>query len=161
MFSIDIELTVEIRLRFQQLQNLAQKYALSPEVILSMDELGSSSSKTLIQKNSNFSSYVYKLSQLQQTQDAKKNSLERALLKSHQKATQRLLVMDYVVFNLCQGNTTPEQAPPFRTTPPCQGEDVGILTDITRISRSTWHVLSDQWSRTLYAAATSPLPQGY
>ncbi|GFX24336.1 hypothetical protein TNCV_421371 [Trichonephila clavipes] len=34
--------TAEIRERFQQLQNLAQKYAfLRPEVILSMDELNS------------------------------------------------------------------------------------------------------------------------
>ncbi|GFX54149.1 uncharacterized protein TNCV_2337851 [Trichonephila clavipes] len=40
MFSSIDRVTAEIRERFQQLQNLAQKYAFSrPEVILSMDEL--------------------------------------------------------------------------------------------------------------------------
>ncbi|GFT71142.1 uncharacterized protein TNCV_3001581 [Trichonephila clavipes] len=40
MFSSIERITAEIRERFQQLQNLAQKYAfLRPEVILSMDEL--------------------------------------------------------------------------------------------------------------------------
>ncbi|PRD30777.1 UNVERIFIED_CONTAM: hypothetical protein NCL1_25376 [Trichonephila clavipes] len=40
MFSSIDRVTAEIRERFQQLQNLAQKYAcLRPEVILSMDEL--------------------------------------------------------------------------------------------------------------------------
>ncbi|GFS82154.1 uncharacterized protein TNCV_250171 [Trichonephila clavipes] len=40
MFSSIDRLTAEIRERFQQLQNLAQKYAfLRPQVILSMDEL--------------------------------------------------------------------------------------------------------------------------
>ncbi|GFY05551.1 uncharacterized protein TNCV_4370611 [Trichonephila clavipes] len=40
MFSAIDRVTAEIRERFQQLQNLAQKYAfLKPEVILSMDEL--------------------------------------------------------------------------------------------------------------------------
>ncbi|GFY14528.1 uncharacterized protein TNCV_1315821 [Trichonephila clavipes] len=39
MFSSKNRVTVEIRKRFQQLQNLAQKYVfLRPEVILSMDE---------------------------------------------------------------------------------------------------------------------------
>ncbi|GFU69474.1 uncharacterized protein TNCV_2282431 [Trichonephila clavipes] len=46
MFSSTDRVTTEIRERFQQLQNLSQKYALlRPEVILSMDELRSSSSK--------------------------------------------------------------------------------------------------------------------
>ncbi|GFU77199.1 uncharacterized protein TNCV_152451 [Trichonephila clavipes] len=40
MFSSIDRVTAEIRERFQQLQNLAQKYAfLKPEAILSMDEL--------------------------------------------------------------------------------------------------------------------------
>ncbi|GFU42785.1 uncharacterized protein TNCV_3139701 [Trichonephila clavipes] len=40
MFSSINRVTAEIRERFQQMQNLAQKYAfLRPEVILSMDEL--------------------------------------------------------------------------------------------------------------------------
>ncbi|GFS85738.1 uncharacterized protein TNCV_2974191 [Trichonephila clavipes] len=40
IFSSIDRVTAEIRVRFQQLQNLAQKYAfLRPEVILSMDEL--------------------------------------------------------------------------------------------------------------------------
>ncbi|GFU91572.1 uncharacterized protein TNCV_2543381 [Trichonephila clavipes] len=40
MFSSVDRVTVEMRARFQQLQNLSQKYAfLSPEVILSMDKL--------------------------------------------------------------------------------------------------------------------------
>ncbi|GFT35095.1 hypothetical protein TNCV_2585741 [Trichonephila clavipes] len=40
MFSSTDRLTAGIRQRFQQLQNLTQKYAfLKPEVILSMDEL--------------------------------------------------------------------------------------------------------------------------
>ncbi|GFV35174.1 uncharacterized protein TNCV_2988101 [Trichonephila clavipes] len=39
MFSSIDKVTVEIRKIFQQLQNLAQTYALRPEVILSMDEL--------------------------------------------------------------------------------------------------------------------------
>ncbi|GFS82503.1 uncharacterized protein TNCV_2469621 [Trichonephila clavipes] len=46
MFSSIDRVTAAIRERFQQLQNLAQKYAfLRPEVILSMDELRSSSSR--------------------------------------------------------------------------------------------------------------------
>ncbi|GFU94435.1 uncharacterized protein TNCV_2644231 [Trichonephila clavipes] len=46
MFSSIDRVTAEIRERFQQLQNLAQKYAfLRPEVILSMEELRSSSSR--------------------------------------------------------------------------------------------------------------------
>ncbi|GFY26072.1 uncharacterized protein TNCV_353901 [Trichonephila clavipes] len=39
MFSSIDRVTAEIRERFQQLQNLEQKYTLRPEVILSMDEL--------------------------------------------------------------------------------------------------------------------------
>ncbi|PRD26425.1 UNVERIFIED_CONTAM: hypothetical protein NCL1_38165 [Trichonephila clavipes] len=46
MFSSIGRVTAEIRERFQQLQNLEQKYAfLRPEVILSKDELRSSSSR--------------------------------------------------------------------------------------------------------------------
>ncbi|GFS97329.1 uncharacterized protein TNCV_1824881 [Trichonephila clavipes] len=61
--SID-RVTVDIRERFQQLQNLAQKYALlRPEVILNMDELNLDQLlKTLIKKNSDLSAYVYRLS---------------------------------------------------------------------------------------------------
>ncbi|GFX66190.1 uncharacterized protein TNCV_738511 [Trichonephila clavipes] len=56
--------TAEIPERFQQLQNLTQKYAfLRPEVILSISELNLDQFlKTLIKKNSNLSAYVYKLS---------------------------------------------------------------------------------------------------
>ncbi|GFU57646.1 uncharacterized protein TNCV_3638011 [Trichonephila clavipes] len=46
MFSSIDRVTTEIRERFQQLQNLAQKYAfLRPEMILSMDKLRLSSSR--------------------------------------------------------------------------------------------------------------------
>ncbi|GFW95372.1 uncharacterized protein TNCV_2970941 [Trichonephila clavipes] len=51
MFSSIVRITAEIRERFQQLQNLAQKYAfLRPEVILSMDELNLSQAPQDINK---------------------------------------------------------------------------------------------------------------
>ncbi|GFU53334.1 hypothetical protein TNCV_2953681 [Trichonephila clavipes] len=56
--------TAEIRERFQQLQNLEQKYAfLRPEVILSMKELYLDQAHQDINKEeSNLSAYVYQLS---------------------------------------------------------------------------------------------------
>ncbi|GFX91443.1 uncharacterized protein TNCV_3545261 [Trichonephila clavipes] len=51
MYSSIGRLTAEIRERFQQLQNLAQKYAfLRPEVILSMDELNLDQAPQVINK---------------------------------------------------------------------------------------------------------------
>ncbi|GFX35333.1 uncharacterized protein TNCV_101401 [Trichonephila clavipes] len=51
MFSSIDRVTAEIRERFQQLQNLAQKYAfLRPEVILSMDKLNSDQAPQYINK---------------------------------------------------------------------------------------------------------------
>ncbi|GFX99043.1 uncharacterized protein TNCV_4809911 [Trichonephila clavipes] len=62
MFSSTDRVTAEIQERFQQLQNVAQKYAfLRSEVILSTDELNKLL-KTLIKKNFNLIVYVYKLS---------------------------------------------------------------------------------------------------
>ncbi|GFX47899.1 histone-lysine N-methyltransferase SETMAR [Trichonephila clavipes] len=61
--TVEGKVTIEIRERFQQLQNLAQKYAfLRLEVILSMDELTEIKLLKTSIKNSNLSEYVYKLS---------------------------------------------------------------------------------------------------
>ncbi|GFX02513.1 uncharacterized protein TNCV_727671 [Trichonephila clavipes] len=65
IFSHGNRVTAEIREKFQQLQNLAQKYAfLRPEVILSMYELNLDQAPQDINKEeySNLSVYVYKLS---------------------------------------------------------------------------------------------------
>ncbi|GFV25369.1 uncharacterized protein TNCV_1146401 [Trichonephila clavipes] len=108
------EVTAEIRDRFQQLQNLAQKYAfLRPEVILSMDELN--------------------LDQAPQDITKEEFQLECVRLQAFAAATdpgstRRLLATDHVILNHGQVTwTTPELAPPLLTTTPHQREDVSAL----------------------------------
>ncbi|GFW58759.1 uncharacterized protein TNCV_379421 [Trichonephila clavipes] len=80
IFSSIDRLTAKIRGRLQQLQNLAQKYVLMSEVILSMDQLNLDQAPQDINKEFQLlSEYVYKLSLLQQTQAVKKNSLGPAV----------------------------------------------------------------------------------
>ncbi|GFV25809.1 hypothetical protein TNCV_3867791 [Trichonephila clavipes] len=58
MFSSIDRVTAEIRKRFQQLPNLAQKYAfLRPEVILNMDELNLDQAVMLLPLEEHLSKY--------------------------------------------------------------------------------------------------------
>ncbi|GFW45502.1 uncharacterized protein TNCV_3244421 [Trichonephila clavipes] len=114
MFSSIDRVTAETQERYQQFQNLVQKYAfLRPEVILSMDELN--------------------LDQAPQNTDEEAFHLERVRLQAFVAATdlgstRGLLATDHVILNHGQVTwTTPELAPPLLTTTLHQREDISAL----------------------------------
>ncbi|GFU17722.1 uncharacterized protein TNCV_1744771 [Trichonephila clavipes] len=79
IFSSIDRITAEIRERFQQLQNLAQKYAfLRPEVILSMDELNSDQ----VSQDNNKEEFQLERVRLQAFVDATNPGCKKELIRS-------------------------------------------------------------------------------